>query len=114
MFEIRCIVGDKKLAEALRALGGLTLEPPVTLAVGEIQPLAEKKLKIRPVPGKTAFQIVTELIKKDRLKKITATQLRQYLVKHGYSSNGYSYALKLLLDKKVVRKTSEPSTYEVL
>ena len=39
MFEIRCIVGDKKLAEALRALGGLTLEPPVTLAVASIETL---------------------------------------------------------------------------
>jgi len=110
MFEIRCIVGDKKLAEALRALNGLTLEPPVTLAVGGTELLPANKMN----GGKGAIQIATELIKHDKLKQVTASQLRQCLVTNGYSKNGYSYALKMLLEKKVLRKTTKPSTYEVI
>lgn len=112
MFEVKCIVGDKKLSEVMRALGGLTLEPPVVIAVDGAEILQTKKP--RPNGDMTSFGLVTDLIKRDKLKKITAAQLKQYLVTNGYSSNGYSYALKLLLERKIVKKTKEPSVYEVL
>jgi hypothetical protein len=114
MFEIRCIVSDKKLADVLKAVNGLTLEPPAVfpgeVANGHSPPLNDRATKYAQ-GGATGM--LQAFIKKTKPKQLSSSQLKKFLMDHGYSDNGYSYALKRFLERGVLKKTKTPYLYEV-
>lgn len=119
MFEIRCIVGDKKVTEILHLLDGHTLEPPVCVPVKGMEANGHaKEPKSRPhmtAPG-GSINLLRTFIK--GRKKVTSLELRQHLEERGYSKNGYSYALRTLADegllKQIKKEPGKTNTYEVL
>lgn len=116
MFEIRCIVADKRLSEALRALKGLTLEPPVTLPVDE-----ETQEEAAPQPKKTgqrasdgdAFPHMKAFLEKIPVGTIVmAREMRDHFVALGYPPGGYSYALHKAVDVERMLKRLDRGKYE--
>jgi len=108
MWEIKCIVGDKKALEVLEFLTGRTLEPPVINHIGPIVANGHGK-PTNPAAG--SIEMLRKFV--PGKKSVTARQLREHLEANGYSKNGYSYALKKLLDDGILKKTKEPRVYEV-
>lgn len=106
MFEVKCLVSDKKLAEVLNSLGGLTLQPPV------VEPVALSNGASKS-PGMTAEVALVEYIKLNKPKVLSTKEMKAHLLTKGYSNNGYSYALKIMLGKKILKKTKTPALYEV-
>lgn len=132
MFEIRCIVGDKKLSDALRALKGHTIEHPVVLPVdslspaaaganGNTEPAPKKKYKRRkPLiaggshrAGQGTIQIARDLLTKSGVDKISAREIKQAVMAAGYSHGAYSHAIKILLKEKVLKPTDQLGEYIV-
>lgn len=139
MYEIRCIVGDKRLREVLVFLhNGNTLEHPVVIPVldnGHPEPLnvdvtkpipalehkpskpAKKKRKSplqhggRHLKGMGATEVVRDLIRKTGRPNILAREMSDATLAVGYSKGAYSHAIKLLLAEKVIRRTSVPGEY---
>lgn len=111
MFEVKCIVADKKVVEVLRLLDGYSLEPPVVLPVrGSTDP---QRLN-GSVPANTnggSIELIRRFI--PGRKTVTSAQMREHCEENGYSKNGYSYALKMLLRQGALKKTKEPRVYEV-
>lgn len=128
MFEVRCIVGDKKLSDVLRALKGHTLEHPVVIPVddkvmsasqldaADAQPNPKrgpyKKSKVRKSPvqrggyhlkGEGATRIARDLIERTGVTHITAREIKRATMVAGYSPNAYSHALKILVADKTLR-----------
>jgi hypothetical protein len=126
MYEIRCIVGDKKLREVLVFLNNNnTLEPPVVIPVGldrlngesardtaikgamvkpTNRPQTYKKQKKSKVShggwhkkGTGSVSVIRAFIEKNRTTHISAREMRDATVLAGYSPNAYSHAVKLLL-----------------
>lgn len=126
MFEVRCLVADKRLADVLRALRKLTLEPPVTIAVDDADVSSDltkvtvnpKHIRLATGDGfKSARKIVEEYVLheiKNGARIITAKQLGQHMFEHNFSSHSYSYPLSLLVKQKVLKTTKELGTYEVV
>lgn len=137
MFEVRCVVGDKKLRDVLLLLQGNTLEPPVVIPTGNAEPAATPVVTKAPVPqraaatkkkrkppihqggshlkGKGATQVVRELIERTNAIRISAREMKHTTVAQGYSDGAYSHAIKLLVADKTIRAI--PGTfgeYEVL
>lgn len=121
MFEVRCLVADKRLADVLRALRKLTLEPPVTIAVDDIlanghmlESPKEDKLKHGKRGAKSAtIDFVADAIKSGA-KIITATQLRKHMESVGFAPHSYSYPLSTLIKQRVLKPTKDSGTYEVM
>lgn len=132
MFEIRCIVGDKKLSDALRALKGHTIEHPVVLPVdAETAPVAAPTNGSDPVPkkkykrrkplvqggkhrtGQGTIQIARDLLAKSGVDKISAREIKQAVMAVGYSHGAYSHAIKILLKEKVLKPTESMGEYIV-
>lgn len=120
MFEIKCIVADKKVVEVIDLLDGHTLEPPVVLRVrgamaanghDTTSKKADTKSSWMTAPG-GSINIMRAYVKNH--ETVTVKQLRSHLVGHGYSSNGYSYALQYLVKEGTLKKTKKPATYEVV
>lgn len=113
MFEIRCIVGDKKLHEVLRLLNAYTIEPPVVIPAGIIP---VEKSNPNPHNEKTEGGSVALLRKFNSGRKtVTAKEMREHCERNGYSKNGYSYALKVLLTEGALKAVkNEYATYEVI
>lgn len=111
MFEIRCIVGDKKLSDALKALGGLTLEPPVVVAV--MSNGSGHRTDLQKIPGESSATILLKHIADKKLKTITVQQMRSHLESLGYTKNGYSYAMQRLVAEGKLKKTKTYSLYAV-
>lgn len=117
MFEIRCIVPDKRLGETLRALEPFTLEPPV------VQPGKEPNAKkngnghsLIDMPHGVAVTpavIVKAVVAKGSGTQFTAAELRDACKAAGRNQYGYSYLLDRLLKKKSVKRIA-PNTYEVV
>lgn len=139
MFEVRCIVGDKKLHDVLRALKGQTLEHPVVIPVDDNQqttemaetevtqqlvvgklpqvrtiPQKKKRRKFVPDPNrKPAVAIVSDYIEAQRLSHINAATMRAIVEQEGHSRNSYSHAIKLLT-KRGVLKATDFGEYDVV
>ena len=107
MFEVKCLVSDKKLAEVLNSLGGLTLQPPV------VEPVALTNGASKP-PGMTAEAALMDYLREKKPKQLSTKEMKAHLLTKGYSNNGYSYALKVMLGKKILKKTKVPALYEVI
>jgi hypothetical protein len=60
-----------------------------------------------------ATGMLQAFIQKTKPKQLSSSQLKKFLRDHGYSDNGYSYALKRFLEKGVLKKTKTPYLYEV-
>lgn len=124
MFEVRCIVGDKKLSDVLRALKGHTIEHPVVIPVSEaggesnsgtfdytVPAQAPKKPKKAKTPrrggyhmkDKGAKQVVLDLISRSGAIRISAREMKRATVAAGYSTGAYSHALKLLVADRTLR-----------
>lgn len=112
MFEVRCLVADRRLADVLRLLKSLTLEPPVTIAVEEEVPglLVAKENKRRP--GELVNQAVDQA--RHTTKKIVGRELTELMLANGHVKHAYSYRLKQLVDDKVLKKTPRQGVYEVI
>lgn len=114
MFEIRCLVGDKRLVQVLGVLDGLTLEPPVVVPVkanGTEHPISHVNggpKEIKP----TTTELLREFIQ--GRDTVTAKQMREHITSHGYTKNGYSFALQNLIKDKLVKRGKEYATYEVV
>lgn len=117
MFEIRCIVDDKKLPALLRVLENFVAEPPIVrpaltdMLNGDL----EKHLKKTGAKegGVKALDIITQYVVENKLKTVTASEMRKRLVERGYSVSGYSYVLQLMLKSGLLEKTDVFSHYKV-
>lgn len=109
MFEIKCLVRDAKLSQALLALDNLTIEPPVVTAVMSHQ----QETQVRNPPGKTK-QIVLDYIKKSRVREIKASKVKELVTNGGLSARNYSYALSQLIDDGILKKTATVGLYNVV
>jgi predicted HTH transcriptional regulator len=117
MFEIKCIIGDKKLVEVLHLLDGHTLEPPVVLPVkGTVVTAIVRHGNGHAstvAPSANSIETLSSFV--GPLKRVTAKELREHLESRGFSKNGYSYALKKLVENGALKKSrSEKNTYEVI
>jgi len=117
MFEIKCIVADKKVVEVLHLLDGHTLEPPVALpirgaAVANGHHAPKTKAKSWTTAPGGSVNILQSFVK--GRKKVAVKEMRMHLVEQGYSPNGYSYALQSLTKDGFLKKTKEPGVYEVV
>jgi hypothetical protein len=125
MYEIRCIVGDKKLRDVLVFLtNNNTLEPPVVIPTGPPltngldklkkdaakAPMAKKPQKKsfkhggKHTKGRGATEIVRDLLTKTGATRIFAREMREAAVAAGYSTNAYSNAIKVLLADNTIRR----------
>jgi hypothetical protein len=130
MYEVRCIVGDKKLREVLIFLNNNnTLEPPVVIPVGPSslkgeaamnttineavvhlkKPKPDKKRR-KPVQtggrhqkGTGSVQVVRAFMAQTGATHISAREMKQATIAAGYSPNAYSHAVKLLIADKTIR-----------
>ena len=119
MFEIRCIVADKKVVDVLHLLDGHTLEPPVALPIRGAAPASKQlngashhDMPHSPPQGQGSTDLLRKYIA-GRKGAISTKELRDYLMNKGYSPNGYSYALQQLLKDGSLKKTKEYAVYEV-
>jgi hypothetical protein len=114
MFEIRCIVHDKKLVEVIDALDGITLEPPVIKRVADTaNPAQPKQLaKIRMENG-GSVKALSEWLSETKPKWLRAREIKETLVAKGFSPKSYSHALTVLRKQGVLKKGQEKYTYEV-
>lgn len=126
MFEIRCIIGDKRVAEVLHALAGLTLEPPVVIPLPKNAELNHAqtqlnghhppKLKLTSQKGQRGdtVVIIRKLIADESLKTVSAMQMRRKLTEHKYSKNAYSYVLGKMIADGELKKTKTTGVYDVV
>lgn len=136
MFEVRCIVGDKKLADALRALKGHTIEPPVAIAISEdkdpevarpavaaqvkpqLTPTARverrKAKRKRNLRSGGAIGIARSIISVPGKTRVSAKELKQATMAAGYSHNSYSHAIKLMIEDGIVESTDEKGVYKIV
>jgi hypothetical protein len=114
MFEIRCIVHDKKLVEVIDALDGITLEPPVIKRVADaVNPVQSKHApKIRMENG-GSVKALSEWLSETKPKWLRAREIKETLVAKGFSPKSYSHALTVLRKQGVLKKGKEKYTYEV-
>lgn len=129
MYEIRCIVSDKKLADFLRAVRLLTMEKPGIEPMDDdpiygsprfednAKPVKNKKKgtprknKRHSPPGKGALSVVEDLIQ--GRTTITVKEASAAVQQHGYSSTSYTHPIKLLLARGVLSPVSK-GIYNVL
>lgn len=138
MFEVRCIVGDKKLSDTLRALRGHTIEPPVVIPVEEdiaddsakvdgllkaaaTKPQPKFKKRRKPIQmggkhlkGRGATVIVRDLITSTGATQISSKEMKRATMAQGYSPGAYSHAIKLLVADKTIRALNSFGDYEVV
>lgn len=142
MLEIRCLIEDKRVSEALRALKGLTVDHPVVLPYeteSAAQPapspqatkparrdsLSKYKRRVRkdgrPVKvgghhskGKGAAEVVRTLIAQSDADHITAREVKRAVMAAGYSTGSYSNALKLLQDEGAIKAMETIGDYRVV
>lgn len=128
MFEVRCIVGDKKLRDVLVFLRGNTLEPPVVIPTGETdegtgivtpEPKPRQAKVKKRVPravgrqggfhrkGLGAVKVIRDLIDNSGAVRISAREMKQVTVAAGYSPGAYSHALKILVADNTVRPSPD-------
>ena len=115
MFEIRCIVADKRLHEALKMLAPVALEPPVAIPVNDGG--AEEQNGTGHGRRLGAADLVKEFLDKmikQGAKTVSARQFRDAMVAGGFDDRSYSYQLALLVKSKQLRKTREAGIYEVI
>lgn len=112
MFEIHCIVGDKKLADALKGLSGLTLEPPQIIPVASVNAAVTDRSTKSKRGG--SLGLMTAYIRSKKLKQISANEMKKFLMTQGYSPNGYTYALKSLQTIGILKKSKQPHVYDVV
>lgn len=114
MYEIRCIVADKRLHEVLKLLYPLALEPPVAIPVD----LGEEEQSVanghRKVGSSELVKEFLDKVIKSGAKTITARQLRDAMVAGGFPERAYGYQLKLLVEDRRLKKTREAGIYEVV
>lgn len=107
---IKCIVSDKKVVDVLRLLKDFCLDPPVVEPMDDAG--APSKGSGAPCK-KLIFDFVGEEAKRGT-KIVTSAQLSKVCTENGGHANGYSYALKRLLETKKLKRGKQPHTYEVL
>jgi len=101
MFRIECFVDDNKLPKLLHNMTGLILGPP------NVQPVANgavKKGKAVAANSGEVCDLFRAYVKKHKLTKIKAPQLREFCTTSGWAANSYSYVVKKLFECKLVRK----------
>jgi len=97
MFEIRCIVHDKVLAAALRALDGFTIEAPVIKAV--VNDFALGSQPNRP-PATDAFK---EYTARHKLTKLTWSEIQKINTSLGFSSKSTSTLIQRYTDAHILK-----------
>lgn len=117
MFEIRCIVADKRLGEALRVLKPYALEPPVSIPVDEGGPQVEGSRGVT-INANNGFsqEVVNHVngLAKSGVKTMTIRQLREHLSLKGFRAQNYSYAVTKLVSDGKLKPTKIRGLYEVI
>lgn len=104
MFELKCLVEDKKLDKALWALDGILAEPPQIIPVrgAKVKKQANGHSKVvasSPGPGDGASTVKERLIEKLRQstgQTLTSKSFKQLMVDVGGSPNSASSYLNFL------------------
>lgn len=109
---IKCIVKGKDIESVLLALEPFVLEPPVVQVITEKATTPAKKV----LNGSITQGILdfVDTMANEGEKTVRTKMLKQFCVSIGASPSSYSYALKQLLDKKKLKRTSQPTTYEIV
>lgn len=110
---IKCIVQDKRVIDVLRALKPYAIDPPVVDPIDDHVNGLAKKISASGSVSKIVFDFVDKAAKAGQ-KTITSRELKAACVAAGCKDNSYSYGLKLLINRKKLKKTKHPSTYEVV
>lgn len=119
MFEIRCIVGDKKLRDVLLSLRNLTIGAPSVTPVEALGPQEDtapvasakpnkKTAKRRTgggfrVKGTGVIQILRPLIEKSGVEHISAREMKVAAEAAGYRPGAYSHGVKILLEEGSIK-----------
>jgi hypothetical protein len=111
MFEIRCIVADKRLADVLHSLRNLTLEAPVVVPIAEHAqpPTLAHKTNSHNGRSKLRQALTQELMK---YSHINSKEIAALAVKLGGSSHIGSLTANLRKDG-VLKKSRGPG-YDVI
>lgn len=114
MFEIRCVVKDAKLAEALRSLDGLcyNLNVVPVKTEEEIAPVDTEKAVRKPRVGPSLTDIMMLKLNEQGVRIVTPAIARQIAIDAGYHVSSYVNALKRLVVLGKLRETDEG--YEVV
>ena len=110
---IKCIVSDKKVVEVLRALKPYALDPPVADPIDDGPLNSAQKVKVQGDFTAAVVNYVNAAAKAGK-KTVLSTDLKKACMDHGGQHNSYSYALKLLLKRKKLKRTNIPKTYEII
>lgn len=104
MFEICCMVDDKKLVKFLKALDGLILGQPKIGIVRGAKPKDGKVVSSQPAPGTDLTSNVAKLIHDRDLTAVDADVLRELTKEAGGKPASYSYVAQRLRSKKLLGK----------
>ena len=115
MFEIRCIVPDKRLGETLRALEPFTLEPPVVQPGKEPAKKNGNEHSLVDMPhgsADTPSAVVDRVVALGSGTRFKASDLRNMCKAIKRPEYSYTYRLSQLVKSKAVKKIG-PTAYEV-
>ncbi len=137
MFELRCVVKDKSLGDALRALKPIALEPPVVIPVDDDKPdpvanvghsnghrsavkakrpkRGPYKAKVtRPPNQKPSQMLILDFIKaRSHTDQITRQEMVAELEAHGLVAGSQTYAYNWLRDKGVISPSGVDGIYNI-
>ena len=112
MFQIKCLVDDKKLAMALKALDGLVFHPEV-IPVRNAAVEDGEVVSTRP-EGSASDLLQIYLNERPAMKQVRACDLSGHLVQNGFAKGGYSYATKKLVEAGTLKKSKVAGVYDIV
>lgn len=114
MFEICCMVDDKKLVKFLKALDGLIVGQPKIGIVRGAKAKGDKVVSTQPAPDSGVAENVAKLIRERNLERVNSTDLRALLKDVGASPSSYSHFAKKLREMHVIGKGKRGLGHAVL
>lgn len=134
MFEVRCVVEDKRLPKVLRSLKELVMEPPVVIPVDDkedpvadvgmangrdvhqyAKPTKHKKPRIigKKKTNKSSLEVMLDYIQSHTKSQLTRKEMVDELVRWGYVAGSQTYAFNKLREMGVLTQTDLLGVYDI-
>ena len=114
MFEICCMVDDKKLVKFLKALDGVIVGEPKIRLVRGAKVKGDKVVSAQPTPGADMAENVAKLIHNRHLERVDSKTLRELVTEAGGRPTSFGHIANKLKDMKILGKGKRGSGYAVL
>lgn len=114
MFEICCMIDDKKLVKYLKALDGLIVGQPKISIVRGAKAKGDKVVSSQPNPGSHIYKQVAAMISDRQLEHVNSNVLRTLIKDAGGNPSTFSSVAMKLQKLKVLGKGRRGKGYAVL